>query len=100
MRARTLTATLSRFAEVLGEMRSEGGDQGIVDLWSAGDDMAALLVFIAGEGADTAAGFLDKQRSRGGVPGAQADFPEAIGAARGHISEIERRGTGTANACR
>src|SRR5260370_32755460 len=48
--------------------------------------------------ADPTAGLFDQERAGGGVPFLQAEFPEAVEAARGHASEIERSGPITPHA--
>ena len=50
------------------------------------------------ERADAAAGLGDQQRAGRGVPGVEADLPEAVDAAGGHVGEVERGGAGAADA--
>src|SRR5260370_33005320 len=58
----------------------------------------AQAVGLTCEIADPAAGLFDQERAGGGVPFLPAEFPEAIEAARGHASEIERSGAITPHA--
>ena len=48
-------------------------------------------VLFAEDGADAATRFGDEQGARRRVPGLQADFPEAVETARGHVGQVERR---------
>jgi hypothetical protein len=54
-------------------------------------------VRLAGKIADFAAGFLDQENTRGGVPTVKAEFPESLEATGGDTREIERGGTIAAN---
>src|SRR5712692_5676050 len=64
------------------------------------DNRAAELIEIPLKVGDFAAGFLDKEDARSSVPLVEAEFPEAVEAAGGNTSEIERGGTVAANAMR
>src|SRR5260370_26319534 len=62
------------------------------------DDKAAEMVRISREIGDFPASFLDEQDSGRGVPLLEAEFPEAVEAARGDRGEIERGGAIAAHA--
>ena len=64
------------------------------------DDRTAELIGISLKVGDFATGFLNEENARGSVPLVEAEFPEAVEAAGGNTSEIERGGTVAANAVR
>jgi len=81
------------------QMRLDGLQQLDEYLGVACDYIAGIqIIFLAGEIADQAAG-LDHQQAAGrDVPGIQADLEEAVGAARRQPGQVQRGGTGTAQA--
>src|SRR5215469_13954391 len=85
-------------AQLRRHVRGEQLDERRVHLGSTRDDVPLLTVFRAAEGAGTAPGLLDEERAGRRVPGAEADFPESIDPPGCDISQIERRGPGTADA--
>jgi hypothetical protein len=78
-------------------MRCEQLHQRGVHLGRTGDDVSALRVLVAGERAAAAPRLLDEKRTRGRIPGAQADFPERVYASGGDVSQVERGGAGAAH---
>ena len=64
----------------------------------AGDHMAGFQVIrFAGDTADQAPGLFNQQYSGGDIPQVQAQFPEAIESATGHIGKVQGCRTGTTN---
>src|SRR5512139_2321704 len=80
----------SGFPEFCGDVRAQALDQRLVYFGGARDHVAALAVLPAAEGADAATGLGDEQRTRGRVPGIEADLPEPVDAAGRHVGEVER----------
>ena len=75
-------------------------DERVVDLGSAGDDVAALSILAAGERADASARLLHEQRAGGGIPGVEVELPKAIHTPRGHVRQIKGSRAGAAHAVR
>src|ERR1051325_3176581 len=76
-------------------------DHLVVDQAVGGERLLAVDgEFAAGKIRDDAAGLGDDERAGGDVPRLELQFPEAVEASRGDIAEIERGGTGAADALR
>src|SRR5690606_15301672 len=74
-------------------------EQGAVYVAVAGHQHAvAEAVGPAVVARDRTAGLAHDQHPRGGVPGVQAQLPEAVQPAGGDVAEVERRGPGAAHA--
>src|SRR5690606_15754103 len=82
----------------------DGLEEGVGDLDVAGDQLAAagfgdveLAHGGAAEVRDAAAGFAHQQHARGDVPRLQAGFEVGVGAAAGHVGQVQRGRTGAAD---